>query len=363
MVFAQDRIRSCDTVSCDKEVMTMALPAPHRIVPLLALLAAIPAFGQTPPGEDNFYSRSLHFTNRGIEFVYAKENGGLERLTGMSAEKLGCLKASCHVTSCDTCHRREVDGKVSYSVEQARSGEACARCHDADPKDPDVHRQAGMKCMACHTSREVHGDGVAHDTYQQPGVIETRCEKCHAAIAKTASHTVHKGKLDCGVCHVRDVPTCFNCHLESRMAKKKSSSIERHGLFFLVNHDGRVTLANFLSYVYKNGTMITLAPTSPHSITRAGRRCPDCHGTSNVRAVAAGTLVLSRFSAGELKTAEGVIPVVDGMKWNLVFLDRDGDRWVPLANPAPPLVNFSGLAAPLTRAQLASLEHAHGGPR
>ena len=339
----------------------MTFPAPHRIVPLLALLVAIPAFGQTPPEEDNFYSRSLHFTNRGIAFVYAKENGGLERLTGLSAEQLGCLKASCHVKSCDTCHKREADGKVSYSVEQARSGEACTRCHDADPKVPDVHRQAGMKCMACHTSREIHGDGVAHDTYQQPGVLETRCEKCHAGIAKTASHTVHKGKLDCGTCHVRDVPTCFNCHIESRLANKKGSSIERHGIFFLVNHDGRVGLANFLSYVYKKGTMITLAPTSPHSITKAGRACPACHGTQIARDVAAGTLVLSRFSDGELKSVEGVIPVVEGMTWNLAFLDRDGDRWVPMTSPSPPLVNFSGFCTPLTRAQLANLEKARSG--
>ena len=47
------------------------------------ILAAISAPAQsaspTRPPDDNFYSRSLHFTNRGIEFIYSKEQGGLER--------------------------------------------------------------------------------------------------------------------------------------------------------------------------------------------------------------------------------------------------------------------------------------------
>jgi hypothetical protein len=46
---------------------------------------------QSQPQEDSFYSRSPHYTNRGIEYWYAEEQGGLERITGVSAAELGCL--------------------------------------------------------------------------------------------------------------------------------------------------------------------------------------------------------------------------------------------------------------------------------
>jgi len=334
----------------------MTLLSPCRLIPVLALLAAVPLAAQTPAADYNFYSRSLHFTSRGIEFAYSKEAGGLERLTGMPASALGCTKAGCHVRSCDVCHKKDVGGKASYTVAQAGTQEACQVCHPLEKDDPDVHVRAGMKCMRCHSAREIHGDGVLYTSAWQPGAMDTRCDNCHKELTKTASHTVHKGKLDCSVCHTRDIPTCFNCHIESRLAGKKETSLKRTGMLFLVNHDGRVKLANLLTYVYKRGTMITLAPVAPHNITKVGRTCAECHGTANARAVAANNLVLSNFAGGELTTAKGVIPVVEGMVWNVAFLDRDGERWAPLAEAVPPLVNFSLFCSPLTREQLAKLE-------
>jgi hypothetical protein len=46
------------------------------------------------------------------------------------------------------------------------------------------------------------------------------------------------------------------------------------------------------------------------------------------------------------------------MRWNLVFLGREGDKWSPLRDPDPPLLNYSGYCTPLTREQLAKLEKA-----
>ena len=208
------------------------------------LFFVVPAAGeeQAPPQEDVFYERSLHFTNRGIEFIYSKEHGGLERLTGLSAEKMGCLQAKCHVRSCDTCHGTLSEGKPSYSIEQARSEEACKRCHPVPEDTPDVHFKNGMKCMDCHTAREIHGDGTAYDTYLKPGFFDARCDKCHGDIPRTVSHTVHGGKLDCGVCHARELTTCFNCHIETRLAAGKDAGIPVEGMFFLVNHDNKVRL-------------------------------------------------------------------------------------------------------------------------
>ncbi|HVN30992.1 MAG TPA: hypothetical protein VMT45_03315 [Thermoanaerobaculaceae bacterium] len=327
---------------------------------LVAAGARVAVAQAQDPAEVSFFEKSLHYTNRGIEFVYAKEHGGLERLTGLTASQVGCVKSQCHVRTCDTCHLKEVNGKATYTLDPAVAQAACERCHGA-PSGADVHREKGMKCMACHSIREVHGDGVVYDTYMQPGVLDTRCETCHSNIGKSASHTVHKGVLDCSACHVAEVETCFNCHVESRVRDGKSQSVPLKGMLFLVNHDGKVTTANFLTYVYQNRTLITLAPTFSHSITRAGRKCRECHGTKNVRDISAGTFTPVRWENGRVTNVQGVIPVLEGMRWDVPFLNYEGSKWVPVANPAEPLLNYSGFCTPLTRAQLAKLEKVRGG--
>jgi hypothetical protein len=312
-----------------------------------------------PPAEVSFFEKSLHYTNRGIEFIYSKEQGGLERLTGLTASEVGCAKAKCHAQTCDTCHLKEVDGKPTYSLDPAVAQAACERCHGV-PSGADVHREKGMKCMSCHSTREVHGDGVAYDTYMQPGVLDTRCESCHSNIKKSASHAVHKGTLDCSACHVGEVETCFNCHVETRVRDGKSQSIPLKGMFFLINHDGKVTTANFLTYVYRNRTMITLAPTFSHSITREGRKCRECHGTKIVQDIKDGTFTPVRRENGEVTNVQGVIPILEGMKWNVPCLNYEESKWIPLASPAEPLLNYSGFCTPLTRSQFAKLETGRG---
>ena len=123
----------------------MRFPPALRIVSILGMLAIAPLSAQTPApttapapatalaAGESFYANSLHFTNRGIVYNYEQ---GLGRLTGFPADKLGCTKASCHVTSCDPCHKQDADGKSSYTVAQARSEKACATCHgETDAKD------------------------------------------------------------------------------------------------------------------------------------------------------------------------------------------------------------------------------------
>ncbi len=44
---------------------------------------------------------------------------------------------------------------------------------------PDVHFEAGMECIDCHTSREVMGDGYAHRNMESQ--LEIRCEDCHGS--------------------------------------------------------------------------------------------------------------------------------------------------------------------------------------
>ncbi len=314
------------------------------------------------PADRCFYARSLHFTNAGIAYWYAKDQGGIERITGKPIAETGCLSAKCHVRDCDTCHRINRDGKAAYTTDRLRLRAACARCHPVDPADADVHFRRQMACLDCHTAREIHGDGTAWNTYMQPGALETRCETCHAQVGPSRSHTVHGDKLECVTCHTKEFPTCFNCHLGTRFEKHKDVQIMVTDMLFLVNRGGRVTTANFLSYVYGDKTMITLAPYFPHSVQKQGRACNDCHGTPAVAAVRDGTLRLAEWKDGKLAHPAGVIPVAEGMAWNLVFLDYHEDKdgaegtWTPLARPEKPLVNFAGWCTPLSREQLGKLE-------
>jgi len=53
---------------------------------VLDFLGTLPAPALT--AGTNFYEKSLHFTNRGIAHWYAKEQGGLERLTGLTVDQI-----------------------------------------------------------------------------------------------------------------------------------------------------------------------------------------------------------------------------------------------------------------------------------
>lgn len=319
---------------------------------------------QTQSSEENFYTKSLHYTNRGLEYWYAKEQGGLERITGIPISKLDCSK--CHVRSCDTCHKKDVNGKEAYSLEPARAQDVCQGCHGIESLDfaknnkedakADVHFKKGMKCLDCHSAREIHGDGTAYNSIQQPGALDVRCEKCHEPTAEIPAHRVHGGKVDCNACHVRDVPSCYNCHFDTKVKEGKSVSITLSNLLFLVNHDGKVTLANLHTFVFQNKTLITFAPSFPHWVMKEGRKCGDCHNTPILQEIKKNSFSPVRWQNGEIKNAQGVVPVLEGQNWNFVFLNFENGKWTPIQNPAPPLLNYSGYCRPLTREQLDKLE-------
>jgi hypothetical protein len=303
-------------------------------------------------GDDSFYSKSLHYTNNGIRYIYSKEHGGLERLTGMSAAELGCDKAKCHATTCDGCHRKEVNGKPVYTTDTTVAMNACKNCHgDMVADNPDVHFAKGMKCMDCHTTREIHGDGVEYKSYQEPGFFDVSCRKCHVTLSNSPSHAAHSGKLDCAACHSAGYETCLNCHVESRLAQKKGSVITLRNMCFLVNYNGQVTTANMLSYVYKGKTMITFAKTFTHSILKNGRKCPECHNSGIVKNMQSGKFKLVKWKNDSMINVNGVIPVLQDYDMQLVFLDRKDDKWIPLENPPAPLINYSGYCSPITRDQ------------
>ncbi len=49
--------------------------------------------------------------------------------------------------------------------------------NDIDETPPDVHFEAGMDCVDCHFSHDVHGDGHLYTSTQV--AVEVRCQDCH----------------------------------------------------------------------------------------------------------------------------------------------------------------------------------------
>jgi len=310
-----------------------------------------------------FFNSSLHSTARGMAYWYDKAQGGLETLTGIPYSKLYCQ--NCHVPSCDACHKTEVQGKAFYSTKVARNKETCLHCHkraaavfqiDKSLNVQDVHSAKGMQCMNCHSAREVHGDGNEYNSAKQPGVLDITCEKCHQSVTSSASHKVHGGKLDCKSCHVRHVVSCSNCHMESFIKKGEPVAIPLAGWVFLMNYNNKVTSANMQTFVVQgNKTFLMFAPQNSHSIMKAGRKCKDCHGTEIIKQVQNGRLNLTWLEKGELKHVMGVIPVMDGVTYDSVYQNYQEGKWIPIENPAAPVVHYSSFGKPLTKEQLNKL--------
>ncbi len=70
------------------------------------------------------------------------------------------------MTTCTTCHR---------GLETERDGNTPP--HPTEPPVRDVHVEAGMECIDCHTSSDVMGDGTVYS--RQYEAVEIECETCH----------------------------------------------------------------------------------------------------------------------------------------------------------------------------------------
>ncbi len=313
--------------------------------------------------EEPFFNSSLHFTTRGMAYWYDKANGGLETITGIPYSKLGCYH--CHVSSCDICHKVMLNNKPAYSTESARNQDICLTCHareasilkiDKDANQANVHTVKGMQCMSCHTAREVHGDGIEYKSMKEPDAMDTQCEKCHSSIPSTASHTVHRDKLDCNACHVRHVVSCYNCHFETLVKEGEKVAIPLSGWAFLMNYQGRVTSANMQTFVVTgNKTFLMFAPANSHSIMKEGRKCCECHDTEIVKQVQQGKLNLTWIENGNVKNLKGIIPVVHGVTYKCVYLNYTKGKWIPIDKPPLPGLHYAGFGEPLSKEQLKKL--------
>ena len=159
--------------------------------------------------------------------------------------------------------------------------------NDYDETPADVHFEAGMHCIDCHTSADVHGDGRIYA--DSTNAVEITCESCHGdnnalatmrtrgrtegdagrplnnveldaegvywltgkvdgvkrripqvktgverAGSGTASHQLmgrddngfsHMDNIACDTCHSAWIPTCFGCHVSVDMRKQQRSLV------------------------------------------------------------------------------------------------------------------------------------------
>jgi hypothetical protein len=154
--------------------------------------------------------------------------------------------------------------------------------NDFDETPPDVHFEAGMHCVDCHTEADVHGDGRLYADGEN--AVEIECEDCHGTADREATlftrrgnpltnmerdddgrvwltgklsgkrHEVtqiarsvaeadpssrlvqemgrqpdgfsHLDRMECYACHSAWLPTCFGCHVEVDMSKAQRSLID-----------------------------------------------------------------------------------------------------------------------------------------
>lgn len=323
----------------------------------------VTAYSEDIKKEDCFFLSSQHYTTKGMGYWYDKANGGLENLTGIPYSKLNCI--NCHTASCDACHKTEIDKKLSYSTKAAQNMDTCLRCHkrekevmkiDKEANQQDVHFSKGMNCMNCHTAREVHGDGAEYNSMKQPGAMDAKCENCHKSLKEITSHKIHRDKLDCSSCHVRHVLSCSNCHFETLLKENKRVSMPISGWTFLMNYNGKVTAANMQTFLLKdNKTFLMFAPQFSHSVMKDGRKCNDCHGIENVKQIQIGKFNMTWLENKELKKANGIIPVVDGVKYDFVYHDYQEGQWIPIDNASAPVLHYAGYGTPLSKEQLKKL--------
>ncbi len=340
---------------------------------------------------DEYYETSLHRTGMGKQTFYNEvPNGGFEKFTGVPYNGLVCQ--GCHTPGlgygtvqgergCQSCHETD-DPQLGAEVNVGLTDGVCGPCHSRQKAEAlvhgfgDVHRDAGMDCMACHTLGDMHGDGTAYASMLDPGAIDSDCADCHLEVASNSYHNLHGSNVSCSACHIESVVTCNNCHFESEIEVHKKIA---YGQFknwkFLLNRDGMVEIGNYQSATYDGHAVVAFGPYYAHTIQKDAVSCGDCHGSAAVTDwFDDGVIdVVSWNPAGtdpngkNLTYQNGVIPIPPnyfegGLSFDMVTLNEPGGSvWSFIGNSGDLLADgkfiFQMLyGTPLTQEQMEKLK-------
>ncbi len=218
--------------------------------------------------------------------------------------------ATCH-GSCGNCHivRPPIGGGgLAKGHEFTKTPDminVCVTCHVsrgghaylgvASGTKPDAHlTKAGYKCIDCHSSIELHGDGNPVDQRYAYSKLP-KCTTCHTSIDKSNTyHSAHYEDFNCQVCHSQNYNNCGSCHIHGegarvpsyigfKIAKNPIPDIKKKYEFTLV----RRTLAapdNWEKYDVADYANFDAFPTynytSPHNIMKWTSRTEVADGAS-----------------------------------------------------------------------------------
>jgi hypothetical protein len=308
------------------------------------------------------FEKSLHATGAGMRFWYEQPDGFFS-VTGVPYEdpRLGCT--NCHANDCAACH----GPGETISPAKAREPETCLGCHNRQVEErqiltergiTDVHVDAGMECLDCHSIEEMHGDCRAATSMHEPENPSPACTDCHEGeVLDSVPHTVHLGKLACAACHVENTLACLNCHIDAVIRDQSSvgNYLPLCDWTLLVNHEEQVTTGTAMTLVYGGEKFIAYAPYYTHAIQPQGRDCSECHAETGVRRVRSEEpLPMAKFWQDRLMPFLGVVPLKpDMLIWP--YLEREGDIWMHSTNPDTARRQLVGYCTPLEPEQIRNL--------
>jgi hypothetical protein len=261
------------------------------------------------------HQTSLHGTLNGMAEALRLRSGADNFHTLNPMWEADC--ATCHA-ACSDCHLtlpQAVGGGLIRGHDFFATPpmeETCATCHGSraggeylgqhEGLEPDVHFEAGMHCVDCHTN-DLHGDGK---TYQSRWQVEGRaqCTDCHAGLpnATAMAHQKNHDELSCQTCHSQPYQNCFSCHTgeedgayfrragDKRLDLKIGRNTDPeypHGIVTLRNnpvsrdsfdHFGKGLLPHFDDYP----TWKTAAPHNIRRVTEQNRSCGACHANPDI---------------------------------------------------------------------------------
>lgn len=197
--------------------------------------------GSCHPNIVNRTTNSLHEQGWGQKNMVVKRAGigthptEFDKLSEHMKEGYTDNCGKCHA-SCGDCHiTRPIQGGGGlYKGHDFRKTpdmlDNCVTCHVSRGGHaylgqgigtvPDVHlTKAGFKCIDCHTSNEIHGDGNIYETrYEMP--LLPKCEDCHGDLkSKNVYHQMHYDNFNCYTCHSQDYNNCGSCHVHGEGAR------------------------------------------------------------------------------------------------------------------------------------------------
>lgn len=195
------------------------------------------------------------------------------------------LTARVRDESCFGCHSRSARISLTYAgwreTFDASAALPGARRALQDGRSvvrvqADVHHEKGLACIDCHTSRELMGDGAAHQHEEQ--ATRVRCSTCHRT---SPARTLPLSKLEPGAAalvRARDGERAFEEHLlEDRSGEPLTNARPLP--------DGSVELRGKLSGARHVAKQPVGACSSPHERLS----CQSCHAAWAHRCVSCHT--------------------------------------------------------------------------